>query len=315
MTDQSPVIIVGAPRSGTSLMQKLIRETSGFVSVPKESEMIWMPYCHPSLNEWQYEGCPDLRITPDVISDIQSTFATQALSADTWRHFDRLGLMERPRLASLLRLTYRALYKPWSRLREAAWYTEAKPGRLVDKSVHAGLWLNLVDAVFPDAHYIHMVRSPETCIPSMIQGWGACDRFRTYQIPEDVTHPRPGTDGWWYFPMPPDWKDHYHANLVDLCAFQWNAINNSILDHLAPDHFNGRVLRVHLEYLCSDPAPTLDQIARLVDVSVQRLHEQGGPLPKVNASSHKVAPDDTTRQKIHDLSGETYLRLTSSTQS
>ncbi len=163
-----PIIIIGAPRSGTSLMQKLIRETPGFLSVPKESDMIWLPYCHPSNNNWEYEGCPDSRITDEVVSNICSAFSAQALTADTWRLLDRLGLMTRPRLASYLRLGYRLFFKPWKHIRDQMTSSRSRTGRLVDKSVHAGLWLNLVDSVFPNALYIHMVRSPDTCIPSMV---------------------------------------------------------------------------------------------------------------------------------------------------
>ena len=97
MTDDArPVIIVGAPRSGTSLMQKVIRETPGFVSVAKESDMIWMPHCHPSTNEWQYEGCPDSRITEALVAEIREDFLSQALSANTWRLFARSGSWNGP---------------------------------------------------------------------------------------------------------------------------------------------------------------------------------------------------------------------------
>lgn len=309
MTSNRPVIIVGTPRSGTSLMQKLIRETPGFVSVPKESDMIWMPYCHPSLNDWQFEGCPHSRITNDVVADIRGAFATQALSAGTWRLFDRLGLMERPRLAACLRLGYRTLFKPWSRIREMTSQAESKPGRLVDKSVHAGLWLNLVDAVFPDARYVHMVRSPETCVPSMVQGWQS-SRFQTYQVSGAVAPARIDTSGWWCFPMPADWHSHYHEDLVDICIFQWQAIHEAILDFLSRDAFTGRVLRVHLEDLSTNPDGTLGDIAKLIDDPAFRLHARGAALPRVNASGvGDNAVDRVMRQRILDHTGAVYERL------
>lgn len=308
MTGNSPVIIVGAPRSGTSLMQKLIRETPGFASVPKESDMIWMPYCHPSLNDWQYEGCPNPRITPEVVSDIRAAFATQALSATTWRLFDRLGLMERPRLAATLRLVYRALFKPWSRIRDKTKRADSKPFRLVDKSVHAGLWLNLVDAVFPDAHYIHMVRSPETCIPSMMQGWQS-RRFHTYQIPETVESARADTAGWWCFPMPAGWVARYHDDLVDICTFQWQAIHESILAFLSRDALSDRVLRVHLEDLSRAPDGTLDDVAELIDAPAHSLHARGAALPRVNASGTGSTLDQAATSRILDRTRTTYERL------
>lgn len=309
MKENSPVIILGAPRSGTSLMQKLIREAPGFVSVPKESDMIWLPHCHPASNDWQYEGCPDSRITDEVIADIRNAFAAQALSASTWRLFDRLGLMERPRLASCLRLGYRALFKPWKRLRESVSTKEARSGRLVDKSVHAGLWLNLVDTVFPNARYIHMVRSPETCIPSMVKGWSLHKRFRTYRIPESVAPARPDTSGWWCFPMPPGWREHYELDLPNVCAFQWNAIQESILQATSTSTFSGRVLRVHLEDLTTQPDTVLTKIADFADLAFLRKYGSDYPLPEVNALTDIVRSDNPTVPQLHAKIQNTYRVL------
>ena len=104
----------------------------------------------------------------------------------------------------------------------------------MDKSVHAGLWLNLVNAVFPDAVYIHMVRSPRTCVPSMIQGWENSKRFQTYRVPESVATAAVGylrTTG--VFQCHRSWNKHYQKDLVDICSFQWKAIHDAILQYLA----------------------------------------------------------------------------------
>lgn len=301
MPDNRPVIIVGAPRSGTSLMQKLIREAPGFVSVPKESDMIWLPHCHPATNDWQYEGCPESRITNELIDRIRHDFSTQALSATTWRAFDRLGLMERPRLARCLRLVYRMAFKPWKRLRQTNRQGIAKPGRLVDKSVHAGLWLNLVDAVFPNALYIHMVRSPITCVPSMMHGWNDPDRFHTYRVPETMVSDRKSTTGWWCFPMPAGWRNYYDNDLVEICAFQWNAINESIQRCLASKAFYNRSVRIHLENLATNPHRTLNDLAAHIEVPAADLYNGKSSLPTVNPSVGFISIDNHTLARIEQL--------------
>lgn len=311
MPDNRPVIIVGAPRSGTSLMQKLIRETPGFVSVPKESDMIWLPHCHPATNDWQYEGCPNSRITDELIDRIRHEFSNQALSAATWRAIDRLGLMARPRLARCLRLVYRMAFKPWKRFRETTRKDAAKPGRLVDKSVHAGLWLNLVDAVFPNACYIHMVRSPVTCIPSMMHGWNDPDRFRTFRVPETVGAGRNLASGLWCFPMPAGWTGYYDSDLVDICAFQWNAINESIQRFLAGAEFNNRVMRIHLEDLATDPGRVLDNLAAHIQVAAADLYNGNSDLPTVNPSVGLTSIDDHTRERIEQLTEPVHRGLQS----
>lgn len=305
----TPVIIVGAPRSGTSLMQKLIRETPGFVSVPRESDMIWLPYCHPATNDWKYEGCPDSRITEELITSIRADFRNQALSAAAWRLFDRLHLMERPRLASMIRLAYRTLYGPWTRLRERTSARESNPGRLVDKSVHAGLWLNLVDAVFPNAVYLHMVRDPQTCVPSMVDSWRNSRRFRTYQVPESIVLPRTDLPGYWCFPMPSNWEAYYHKDLVDICTFQWNAINDAIIEYLSNSSFSRPVLRVRLEDLAEAPKSTIEAILDFLQLHIPEFWSRYSALPKVNSSTRTHQLDDTMLQEIRNKTVATRAKL------
>ena len=37
----NPVLIIGAPRSGTSMLQKVLRNHPAFWSLPSEGDMIW----------------------------------------------------------------------------------------------------------------------------------------------------------------------------------------------------------------------------------------------------------------------------------
>jgi len=270
--------------------------------------MIWLPHCHPSKNDWQFEGCPDERITPELVANIRHEFSSQALTASTWRLFDRLGLMERPRLAACLRIAYRTLFKPWKRLRERTAPHE-KTGRLVDKSVHAGLWLNLVDAVFPDALYIHMIRSPETCVPSMIRGWQANDRFQTYRIPEQFTSKDSADSAWWCFPMPTNWRDHFSSDLIDTCTFQWTAIHDSILQWFSHSAFNGRSIRIHLENLITNSDAELRRLCHFLQLDPSLLQTDSSGLPKINASLAIGPIDEPSRQRILESTSQTYHRL------
>ena len=81
MIFHKPVIIIGAPRSGTSLLQKIIREHKDFVSVPRESDIIWNKYVHPKLNDFQYEGISKERLEYINIDDIREDFSNTAISS------------------------------------------------------------------------------------------------------------------------------------------------------------------------------------------------------------------------------------------
>jgi hypothetical protein len=279
-----PVFILGAPRSGTSLLHKLIREHPEFVSVARESQLIWENYCHPRLNEWRSEGCPDERITPEMLRTIRRQFADQLLPAGFWRHFDRLGLMRSPETARLLRKLYRPISLSLAEIKKRFPQREGTV-RLVDKSVHAGFWINLIEAAFPGARYIHIVRDGEATVDSMLDGWLDPNRFQTYKRPETRQIGGYG-DSFWCFPLPCGWRSMLDEPLETVVARQWFLIQKTILDELEVRVQPERCLRIRLENLTAHPALSLRRIAEFIEVpSSPFFTRNAGRLPQVNARS------------------------------
>lgn len=275
-----PVIIVGAPRSGTSLLQQVLREHPAFVSVPRESDVIWWPYVHPRLNDWQGEGFHGRALADGAVEAIRAGYASRALPAAVWSRFSGAGIMRMPRLARAVRAVYPLADRLVSGLRS---YLPARhpAGRLVDKSVHFGLWLDAVERVFPDARLVHVTRHPESCIRSMIAGWREPGRFETWRLPEalqanGVTH--------WCFPLPAGWRELLGLPLAERVAGQWCAIQAGILAASARARDEGRYLRLHLEDLSGAPEPALRALADFAGLRWDDYFERlARDLPVVNA--------------------------------
>ena len=103
--------------------------------------------------------------------------------------------------------------------------------RIVDKNNQNGLSIPYLQRLFPDAHFVFIRRSPGDNIHSLIQGWGKADRFGTWadQLPEQV-RVEEGRYRRWCFFLAPGWRRLTHAPIEEVCAFQYTAMNEAILD-------------------------------------------------------------------------------------
>lgn len=279
---KAPVMILGAPRSGTSLVQRILRGCEGCCAVAAESQHIWQRYTHPSRFDWKGESCDPTEIDQPERARIRRQFARAALPASLWRRVDAGRVVERQRRVGLprwlLELGYTGLL--------AAKNVAGPPGkglRLVDKSVHAGLWPTLVHRVFPEAMFVHVVRGPQATLSSMCQAWLEPGRFSTYRVPGGLRIPDCDERDW-NLPLPMGWHDYTARRLDDIVAFQWCAVQTSILEYLSA--VNVPAIRVRLEDLVADPRTEIERITTFANLAWDdHLEGFATALPRVNAGS------------------------------
>lgn len=295
MTDH-PVFIVGAPRSGTSLLQKLLRECPGHAAVPREAQHIWGPHVHPALSDWEGETVPpDALADARLIESIREAFARDRVPAATWRRMESRGLGSSKLLRRIARLFPRQAVQALIRGGRSQ-----DAGRLVEKSVHAGLWLPLVDAVFPEARYLHIVRDPRRSIPSIMTGWLEPSRFVAFEVPETLEIEGAASNTHeWCFPLPVGWRGYRGASLQDVATFQWTAINEAILGYFAPPERAARCHVVRLEELIATPGNTLRAIRRhanIADHDYFDAYEKG--LPVINKGKATAMTVDVDERRL-----------------
>lgn len=117
----SPIVVLGAPRSGTSLVARLLAAHPGTVAA-LEPRLVW-------------------RFGNDSRSDqLRPEHATPAVVAHIHRHFSRV-------------------------------VAQSGGGRLVEKTPANALRPHFVDAVFPDALYVHVTRDGWAAVPSLRDLW------------------------------------------------------------------------------------------------------------------------------------------------
>ncbi|MGD8680348.1 MAG: sulfotransferase [Lysobacterales bacterium] len=190
-----PVIILAAPRSGSTLLFETLAEAPAAWTVGGESHRF-------------IEG---LRPLNPMTGQVDSNRLTAEHATD------RIVRMLRRRFARFLRdRDGREFVQP------------PRPAslRFLEKTPKNALRQPFLERVFPGALYVYLYRDPRPNISSMIEAWKA-GRW--------VTYPRlPGWQGPpWSLLLPPDWESMNGRPLPEICAFQWASANSIILDDLS----------------------------------------------------------------------------------
>ena len=132
--------------------------------------------------------------------------------------------------------------------------------RWVDKNNQNGLCVPYLHALFPDAVFVYVKRSPGDNLNSLIEGWGKPDEFATWSndLPADV-EVDDGQYRRWCFFLAEGWRDYTHASIESVAAFQYEAINRAILDArtaIAPTQW----VEVFYEDFLRDPVATFSRV-------------------------------------------------------
>ena len=193
---ESPVIILSAPRAGSTLLYELLTSASALWSIRDESHHI-------------LEAPPALR--PDARG-----FGSHSLNVDD----------ADPKTAAALRAAFLAHMRD----RDGKRYVEApqKHVRFLEKTPRNAFRIPFLNALFPDALFIFLLRDPVEGISSMMELWEDKNFHRSINLP-----------GWngpkgfrWCMALPPGWRELAGKPTAEIAAFQWKATNEAIMDGL-----------------------------------------------------------------------------------
>lgn len=232
---RTPIIILSAPRSGSTLLFEHLTSLPGTSWIGGESHRV-------------YRNFPQLGIANSSF-DSASLDASHA-SSECKRLF-------RDNMAYLLRNSKSQLFieNPTEFLRNKSF--------LIEKTPRNALNIQFLNRIFPDAKYIYLHRSPADNIASIMEAWNIglkTGRFVTF----------PQLPGWdrrgWCFLLPPGWRHLIGKSLADIAMFQWQQSNQTIIDNLStlPE---GRYATVSYETVLADPQRELSRLLRFIGMS------------------------------------------------
>ena len=110
-------------------------------------------------------------------------------------------------------------------------YSQTGAHRFVDKNNQNGLCVRYLQALFPDAHFMYVKRSPGDNINSLIEGWGKPAEFATWSanLPVEVRIDGGRYRRWCFF-LFDGWREYLTRTIEKVCAAQYVAMNRAILD-------------------------------------------------------------------------------------
>jgi hypothetical protein len=249
-----PLIILAAPRSGSTLLFETLAVAPEFWTVGGESHQFieGLKPLHPVAGRVGSNRLTADHAPPEIVRELRQRFARFLQDRDGNKFVHNPGIRKL---------------------------------RFLEKTPKNALRQPFLDAVFPGALYVYLYREPRGNISSMMEAWRAG---------KWVTYPRlPGWYGLpWSLLLPPGWEELNAAPLEQVCAFQWRTTNEIILDDLQklpPERWTACDYQSLLddapgtiERLCTFAGVKLDErlAARLATELPHSRYTQTAPAPE-----------------------------------
>jgi hypothetical protein len=298
---RSPILIIGCPRSGTTLLFTILSEVPSLWSIGYESKAIIERYHHPETKNWSSGALVARDLTSESRRFMLGAFEQQAAPGTFWRRVNsfrdwlrgrRLWIQVKQRgrgtelgsgASSALPQQGLDLIRGLVRTRNRVLpRNRATPIRLLEKTPENCLRLPFLLELFPDAHIIYLTREGPSNVNSLLEGWKQPHLFRGYQVPARLDIPSYNRDRW-AFSLIPGWRELTASPLEEICAWQWIRCNEAVLAHREQTQDHVPYLTIRYEDLIRDPAVVLPRIADFLRIDFERdLGSFAKQLPQIN---------------------------------
>jgi len=272
-----PVIILAAPRSGSTLLFETLAEAANVWTIGGESHQV-------------IESVPALNPNSGMID---SNRLTEAHAAGP--------------IADLMRRRFARLLKDRDG-REFFRTRHLAELRFLEKTPKNALRVPFMEAVFSNAKYIFLFRDARANLSSMMEAWRS-NRWTTY--------PRlPGWRGPpWSLLLPPGWPAVNGKPIEEICAFQWASANQTILEDLSAMPAD-RWTTVSYESLVGEQEKTVERLCDFAGFKIdERMRSRlSAPLPlsrftQTTPSAEKWRKNETEILSVMDRLHSLELKL------
>ncbi|MFB6198695.1 MAG: sulfotransferase, partial [Halobacteriaceae archaeon] len=172
-----PVIIIGAPRSGTTILQRCLALHPSLWHLRAESHYILEGPLHPNKLDRKSNRCAAEDIDGETVKYLRRRFYNEAINISqvlkdpNWL-FATSNLAGRVFSAAMIKAlgTFSKVKKPVSI-------------RFLEKTPKNSLRVSLLNRLFPDALFVWNRRNPEDNIDSLVAGWNTSDTIGPIELP------------------------------------------------------------------------------------------------------------------------------------
>lgn len=278
-----PIVLLGAPRSGTTMLFNAMSSHPALWSLYRESGPLIERYFPVSMTPGSSDVVEAADVDDQVASDLRRAFlqsvgnmgSSHLLISGGVSAFLRTPLGRRVMaIPGISRLRLATIF---SRFRSARRMHEV---RIVEKTPENCFRVQLLKRVFPDALFIYIVRDPRQSISSIHTGWVKSTEFRRFQFPATFDL-RNFEARWWSFGLLPEWQRLNGASVMEVCARQWVLYNQYCRRDL-PLSDTDRTLKVSYEEMVAHAPEVLHRVAEWADLDPAPFKRFSRSLPIVN---------------------------------
>lgn len=297
---EKPIIIIGCPRSGTTLLYTLLSKSKELLSFYNESRFLFRElYLEKEAKGQSFDSDKlDLAdVNPGEQEFLVDLFEKHACTNRTWGLALNKVIFNNPLLAWAM-----PLWLGINRLLQPETF------RLVEKTPRNVFKIELMNKLFPDAYFVFIRRDPRSNISSLMEGWK--NRIEEKDPQEVKRMPRLNKElklqnffgKLWRFALPPGWQDFTEAKLEEVCAHQWLKSNEAMMAgmKLIPDE---RKLEISYEDLAADSYPVMEKICKLAELDFSpEMKKMATKPPQVNYLDSKPKADKWRKNEREILS-------------
>ncbi|MBI3590763.1 MAG: sulfotransferase [Candidatus Melainabacteria bacterium] len=294
-----PVVIIGAPRSGTSLLFRTLSTSRHLWSLYRESHDIWNKFYRMAGKELKDDLLTESDLDEASRSFILNEFHKYTLNNFYLGYVAREYFLKKDALKGALDLLGKTnlLYKN----------IFLKKYRIVEKTPKNCFRIPFINKLFSDCKFIYLKRDGRSNINSLIEGWKSPARYVSGQapnIPLNIKGYSTEESGkYWKFALPPSWQDYINKPLEEVCAFQWVSSNRFALDGLKSIE-DERKYTINYEELTEDTYSTVKKLCDYIEIPFSKnLRQISKNLPLVN---YVTKPHKNKWKKNIDLIQNTY---------
>jgi hypothetical protein len=262
-----PLIVLGAPRSGTTMIYQALSTHPDLWSLYRESQAVIGAYFPTEMTPGS-----SVLVRGDDVDDVTAAAIRRAF-------YEAVGNVEASHRAVGRRVPLIARSRLSQVLARLGADRKTPPIRIVEKTPDNCFRIQMLLRVFPDAQFVYVVRDPRGSIASMYRGWTEESRFQRFELPPGFAIAgHAGTH--WCFGLPPGWEELEGATVMEICAHQWRLYNEYCGRDLPAGP--GRVLTIRYEDVAADPGPVLAELAEWAQLDPGPLDRYSRKLPVVN---------------------------------
>ena len=223
-----PVIIIGAPRAGTTILQRALSLHNELWHLPKESHFVLEGRFQPFANGFSSNRVTAEAVADEVVGELRKAFYNKAINLNRVLWNPSPILSARGLLARMVAKSFLLALGTLSKLMKPAKI------RFLEKTPRNSLRVPMLDRIFPDAFYVWIKRSAPANIDSIIAGWYAKDKMgpfkreryasKGYWVPGRIRIK--GYDGKrWKFALVPGWEELDGKSIGEVASLQYFQCN------------------------------------------------------------------------------------------